>query len=56
MLQELLAEPNWINRMEQRDRQAPTPLIYPHVTPYGTFHLDMRTGLPIQHQSMALVV
>ncbi len=33
-----------------------TPLIYPHVTAYGTFHLDMSTGVPIQPQSMVLVV
>jgi len=48
MIQEVLAEPKWINRMEERDRQALTPLIYPHVTPYGSFHLDMNTHLPIK--------
>ena len=49
MIQEVLSEPKWINRMEKRDRQALTPLIYPHITPYGSFHLDMNTRLPIQH-------
>ena len=50
MIQEVLAEPKWINRMEERDRQALTPLIYPHVTPYGSFHLDMNTRIPIQQE------
>ena len=56
MIQEVLAEPKWINRMEERDRQALTPLIYPHVTPYGLFHLDMNTRLPIQHNPIAMTV
>jgi TnpA family transposase len=47
MIQEVLAEPKWLNRMEPRDRQALTPLIYPHVNPYGTFDLDMDTRIPI---------
>jgi TnpA family transposase len=48
MIQEVLAEPAWLQRMETRDRQALTPLIYPHINPYGAFHLDMKTRLPLQ--------
>ncbi len=56
LIQEVLAEPKWTNRMKERDRQALTPLIYPHITPYGTFNLDMNIRLPIQHQPMAMKV
>jgi hypothetical protein len=48
MIQEVLAEPTWMHRMGARDLQALTPLIYPHINPYGTFHLDMNTRLPLQ--------
>jgi hypothetical protein len=53
MIQEVLAEPRWMERMEKRDLQALTPLIYPHITPYGVFELDMRRRLPIR-QPVAL--
>lgn len=47
MIQEVLAEPRWMERMQRRDLQALTPLIYPHINPYGVFELDMRTRLPL---------
>jgi len=50
MMQEVLAEPTWMHRMGARDLQALTPLIYPHINPYGTFHLDMTTRLPLQQE------
>jgi TnpA family transposase len=53
MIQEVLAEPRWMERMEKRDLQALTPLIYPHINPYGVFELDMRRRLPIQEQPVA---
>ena len=57
MMQEVLAEPTWMNRMGARDLQALTPLIYPHITPYGTFHLDMNTRLPLRpEQPIALAM
>ena len=54
MIQEVLAEPKWLNRMEDRDKQALTPLIYPHVTPYGLFPLDMHTRIPIQQPEILM--
>lgn len=51
MIQDVLTEPKWMNRMKERDRQALTPLIYPHITPYGSFDLDMSTRIAINENS-----
>ena len=42
MIQRVLTEPDWTQRTLPDDLRALTPLIYAHVTPYGTFRLDMR--------------
>ena len=34
MLQSILAEPTWFNRMQPYDLRSLTPLIYSHVNPY----------------------
>jgi TnpA family transposase len=47
MLQDILAEPEWIGRMMAEDFRALSPLVYMHVNPYGTFELDMEARLPI---------
>ena len=47
MIQCVLAEPSWMERMEAEDFRALTPLLYRHVNPYGTFRLDMDSRLPI---------
>ena len=31
----------------EKDLRALTPLIYSHVTPYGTFRLDLSERIPI---------
>ena len=41
MIQQILAEPDWQNRLKPEDLRALTPLIYAHVNPYGRFYLDM---------------
>ena len=41
MIQELLAQPSWENRLTQEDRRGITPLIYDHINPFGLFPLDM---------------
>ena len=41
MIQNVLADPAWLSRMEEEDFRALTPLIHNHVTPYGSFELDM---------------
>jgi TnpA family transposase len=48
MLQQLLAQPQWNQRLTTRDRLALTPLIWEHVNPYGRFELDMSSRLPLQ--------
>ena len=42
MIQDVLSEENWIKQMQDEDFRALTPLIYQHVTPYGSFDLDMK--------------
>jgi TnpA family transposase len=41
MIQRVLASVSWSDRFTSEDKRALTPLIYSHVTPYGTFRLDM---------------
>jgi TnpA family transposase len=47
MLQHLLNQVPWSQRMTQADWRGLTPLFYSHVNPYGFFHLNMETRLPI---------
>jgi len=47
MIQRVLAEPDWMARLTPEDLRALTPLVYLHVTPYGTFELDMALRLPL---------
>ena len=47
LIQQVLAEPEWLDKMEPEDFRGLSPLIYNHVNPYGTFELDMALRLPI---------
>ena len=47
MIQEVLAEPQWKERMGPEELRALTPLFYAHVNPYGRFSLDMSKRLAI---------
>jgi TnpA family transposase len=47
MLQEVLGEEGWLERMKPEDLRALTPLIYSHVNPYGLFRLNMEERLPL---------
>jgi len=47
MVQQILEEPGWLERMTPEDLRALSPLIYHHVNPYGTFELDMAKRLLI---------
>jgi hypothetical protein len=47
MLQEVLTDPAWLDRMTAEDFRALSPLVYRHMNPYGTFELDMATRLPL---------
>ena len=47
MIQRVLGEPIWVDRMGPAERRGLTPLFWGHVNPYGLFQLDMATRLPI---------
>jgi TnpA family transposase len=47
MVQEVLAEPKWYDRMTEADWRGLTPLFYLHVNPYGRFDLDMAQRIPL---------
>ncbi|WP_277335767.1 Tn3 family transposase [Streptomyces sp. JH34] len=53
LLQKLLAEPKWADRLAETDRRALSPLFWTHVNPYGRFELDMhsRLGLDLTARS-----
>jgi TnpA family transposase len=53
MMQQILSEPQWQNRLQAEDLRALTPLVYGHVTPYGTFLLDMSKRLVIEKAATA---
>lgn len=54
MIQRVLAEPRWLERMQDDDYRAMTPLVYNHITPYGFFDLDMDKRLPIEDSGNVL--
>jgi TnpA family transposase len=47
MIQQILAEPEWKNRLTAEDLRALSPLKWQHVNPYGTFTLNMNERLPL---------
>jgi TnpA family transposase len=47
MIQQILADPDWQDRLQPEDLRALTPLIYAHVNPYGRFYLDMDERLKL---------
>jgi hypothetical protein len=47
MLQQVLAQPHWRQKLEPRDLSALTPLIWEHVNPYALFELDMNARIPL---------
>jgi TnpA family transposase len=55
MIQQVLAEPQWQNRLNAEDMRALTPLFYNHVNPYGKIHLDMDTRLAIEEPELAYI-
>lgn len=43
MVQQVLEEPGWLERLREEDRRG----LYHHVNPYGSFELDLAKRLPI---------
>ena len=48
MIQQVLAEPEWQDRLTAVDLRALSPLKWQHVNPYGTFTLNMKERLPLE--------
>lgn len=48
MIQEVLENPEVLERMAPRDLAALSPLLTAHVTPFGRFDLDLEARLPIK--------
>jgi Tn3 transposase DDE domain-containing protein len=48
MIQQVLAEPEWQDRLTAVDLRALSPLKWQHVNPYGTFTLNMKERLPLK--------
>ena len=53
MIEGVLADPQWFNRMRLEDPRGLTPLIYAHFNPDGHFELVMATRLPIKERQAA---
>jgi TnpA family transposase len=53
MIQRVLAESAWLERMTPEDLRGLTPLIYAHVNPYGVFRLDMAERLALDELEAA---
>ena len=47
MIQNILSEKIWYDKMTKEDFRALTPLIYGHVNPYGKFNLEMNKRIVI---------
>jgi Tn3 transposase DDE domain len=47
ILQKVLSQPHWSQKLGARDLSALTPLIWEHVTPYGRLELDMNARLSL---------
>ena len=54
MIQRVLTEPDWMQRMQPDHLRARTSLFYALVTPYGTFRFDTSQRLTIEQRSVAV--
>ncbi len=48
MIQQVLSEPEWLNRLNKEDFRGLTPLICGHINPYGIFLLDLSKRLQLK--------
>ena len=48
LIQRVLSEPEWMQKMGPVELRALTPLFYTHVNPYGVFRLNMTERLSIE--------
>lgn len=45
LIQEILSDPAWNNKLTKEDKRALSPLIHSHINPYGLFPLDLNQRL-----------
>lgn len=50
MMQSVLAEPRWVNRLTPEDYRGLNPLIYSYVNPYGRFELDLDSRMNFRNK------
>ncbi|MGW6360136.1 Tn3 family transposase [Streptomyces sp. NPDC055092] len=55
LMQEVLADPKWADKLTDADRRARWPLFRTHVNPYGRFELDMNRRLDLDLSIRATV-
>ena len=48
IIQEVLSDPVWANKLTPEDKRALSPLIHAHINPYGLFPLDLYQRLLIE--------
>jgi TnpA family transposase len=48
LVQKILEEKAWLEKMQPEDFRGLTPLFYGHITPYGEFQLDMNKRINIE--------
>ena len=48
MIQNILSEPEWKERLDENDKRALTSLLHGHINPYGLVSLDMGARLVIE--------
>lgn len=55
LIQEVLADAKWADKLTDADRRALSPLFWTHVNPYGRFELDMNSRLDLDLSIRATV-
>lgn len=48
IIQEVLSDLNWMNKLTPEDKRALIPMIHAHNNPYGLFTLDLTQRLIIE--------
>jgi len=49
MLQQVIQQSDWLQKMQVEDKRAITPLLHEHINPYGVFLLNLDERLSIDH-------
>lgn len=53
IIQEVLSDQTWKNKLTAEDKRGLTPLIHKHINPYGLFPLDLNTRVVIERKVAA---